>query len=106
MGMSQKLEPCRQVQTKTYIDEKRSYVAENGTFYVKIRSINLSVNIVLCSSTFFFGVWRGIGDEDGLGHKCKELTIDFKRIRQSFVPISISDKDLDYVTEVKILGLN
>ena len=39
-------------------------------------------------------------------HKCKELTIDFKRIRQSFVPISINDKDLDYVTEVKILGLN
>ena len=38
--------------------------------------------------------------------KCKELTIDFKRIRQSFVPISINDKDLDYVTEVKILGLN
>ena len=33
--------------------------------------------------------------------KCKELTIDFKRIRQSFVPISINDKDLDYVTEVK-----
>lgn len=25
--------------------------------------------------------------------KCKELTIDFKRIRQSFVPISINDKD-------------
>ena len=38
--------------------------------------------------------------------KCKALTIDFKRIRQYFVPISINDKDLDYVTEVKILGLN
>ena len=33
-------------------------------------------------------------------------TIDFKRIRQSFVPISINDKDLDYITEVKILDLN
>ena len=38
--------------------------------------------------------------------KCKELTIDFKRIRQSFVPISTNVKDLDYVTEVKILSLN
>ena len=29
--------------------------------------------------------------------KCKELTIDFKRIRQSFAFISNNDKDLDYV---------
>ena len=38
--------------------------------------------------------------------KSKELIIDFKRIRQSLVPIPINDKDLDYVTEIKILGLN
>ena len=31
--------------------------------------------------------------------KGKELAIDFKRIRQSFVPISINDKDLEYVKE-------
>ena len=33
-------------------------------------------------------------------------SIDLKRTRQSFVPISINDKDLDYVKEVKILDLN
>ena len=38
--------------------------------------------------------------------KCKNLTIDFKRIRQSFILILINDKGLDYVTKVKILGLN
>ena len=38
--------------------------------------------------------------------KCKELTSDFKRIRQPFIPTSIYNKDLDYVTKVNILGLN
>ena len=38
--------------------------------------------------------------------KCKELAIDIKRFRQSFVPMLINDEYLDYVTEVKILGLN
>ena len=37
--------------------------------------------------------------------KCKELTIDFKKINQSFVPISINNVDLDLVNNVKILGV-
>ncbi|XP_078349221.1 uncharacterized protein LOC144634192 [Oculina patagonica] len=37
--------------------------------------------------------------------KCKELTIDFKKIKQSFAPISINSLDLDLVNSVKILGV-
>ena len=37
--------------------------------------------------------------------KCKELTIDFKKIIQSFPPISINSLELDSVNNVKILGV-
>ena len=37
--------------------------------------------------------------------KCKELKIDFKKIKQSFAPISINNLDLDVVSNVKILGV-
>lgn len=37
--------------------------------------------------------------------KCKELTLDFKKIKQSFAPITINGLDLDLVNEVKILGV-
>ena len=37
--------------------------------------------------------------------KCKELTVDLKKIKQPFAPISINSLELDLVSNVKILGV-
>ena len=37
--------------------------------------------------------------------KCKELTIDFKKIKQPFAPISIYSLELDLVSNVNIQGV-
>ena len=37
--------------------------------------------------------------------KCKELRIDFKQNRSIFFPISINDKQIEVVNEVKLLGV-
>ena len=37
--------------------------------------------------------------------KCKELRIDFKQNRSIFSPISINDKQIEVVNEIKLLGM-
>ena len=37
--------------------------------------------------------------------KCKELILDFKKIKQSFAPITINGLDLDLLNQVKIQGI-
>ena len=37
--------------------------------------------------------------------KCKELRIDFKQNRSIFSPVSINDKQIEVVNEVKLLGM-
>jgi hypothetical protein len=37
--------------------------------------------------------------------KCKEIRIDFKRIKSEFSPVLVNDKPLEVVRKVKLLGL-